>query len=93
MGLTIIENFLKSILDLFRSSTSSGARSASVILTGTSTALPDYSCRGIMILNSCTLVVGNGTAVTFPGGIIPCNNASEIFVSGSGTLNYLILLQ
>lgn len=92
MGLTIIENFLKSILDLFRSSTSSGTRSASVNLTGVSTSLPDYACRGVMILNSCTLVTGSGTAITFPGGTIPCNNTSEIFVSGSGTLNYLILL-
>lgn len=93
MGLTVLEQFIKSILDLFKSSTSSGSRSASVSLTGTSTALPPYACRGIMILNSCTLVTGDGTAITFPGGVIPCTDASQIFVSGSGTLNYLILLQ
>jgi len=93
-ALTAGESFLKGILEAFRFVTASGSRTATVSLTGTSTALSSFRCKAVLILSNCTFVTGNGDSLvlTNPPILLPCNNANEIFVSGSGTLNYLILL-
>lgn len=93
-GLTAGESFLKSILDSFRFVTASGSRSTVVALTGTLTALPDFKCKAVILMSNCSFVTGNGNTIdlTTPPLTIPCNNASEILVSGSGNLSYLILL-
>lgn len=90
-GLTAAESFLKSILDIFRSKTSNGFRLGSVSLTGTATPLPAFKCKAVELLATATLT-NNGVSVSYTGGLLPCNDASEIVVSGSGTLTYIIYL-
>ncbi len=93
-GLTAGESFLKSILDSFRFVTASGSRTSLVVLTGTLTPLPDFKCKAIILMSECSFVTGNGSTLTLtsPPLTIPCNNASEILVSGTGNLSYLMLL-
>lgn len=93
-GLTAGESFLKSILESFRFVTASGSRTSLVALTGTLTALPDFKCKAVVLMSECSFVTGNGSTLTLtsPPLTIPCNNASEILVSGTGNLSYLMLL-
>jgi hypothetical protein len=91
-GLTAGESFLKSILDLWRNRTANGVISKSYTLTGTPTGLADFKCKAVQLLASSTVILGNGDSITYAGGLLPCNNANEILVSGSGTLNYLIFI-
>ena len=93
MGFTTAESFLKSILDLFRSTTASGFVTKTVTLSGTSTALPDFKCKAVEFLSTITIKCGSETSVTLTnGGAVPCNNASEISVSGSGDVGYIIYI-
>jgi len=91
-GLTAGESFLKTILDLWRNRTSSGVISKSYTLTGTPAPLVDFKCKAVQLLASSTITLGNGDSITYSGGLLPCNNANEILVSGSGTLTYLIFI-
>ena len=91
-GLTAGESFLKSILDLWRNRTANGVISKSCILTGTPTPLADFNCKAVQLLVSCTITLGNGDSINYAGGLLPCNNANNILVSGSGTLTYLIFI-
>jgi hypothetical protein len=91
-GLTSGESFLKSILDLWRNRTSNGVISKSYTLTGTPTGLANFKCKAVQLLASSTVILGNGDSITYAGGLLPCNNANEILVSGSGTLTYLIFI-
>lgn len=93
MGFTTSESFLRSILDLFRSTTASGFVTKTVTLSGTATALPDFKCKAIEFLATIDVTSGSGVAITFTnGGVLPCNNASEILVSGSGDVDYIIYI-
>jgi len=91
-GLTAGESFLKTILDLWRNRTANGVISKSYTLTGTPTGLPSFNCKAVQLLSSCTVTLGNGDSITYAGGLLPCNNANNILVSGSGTLTYLIFI-
>lgn len=92
-GLTAGESFLKAILDLFRFTTASGAVSKTVSLSGTVTALPDFNCKAVEFLGTVTLTLGGGDAISYSGGVIPVGkNASEILVSGSGSVSYIMYL-
>jgi hypothetical protein len=93
MGETKAEGILYAIRDILSSKRASGVISKSVTLTGTVTALPDFKCVGVQTLSSCTITLGGGDAITFAGGLLPCNNANEILVSGSGSLGYLIYIK
>lgn len=94
MGLTIIENLIRSFLELGRSVSSSGSITATQSLSGTSTALSStVNCKAVILLSAVTITTGGGTAVSLTNPItIPCNKPSDIFVSGSGTLSYIILV-
>jgi hypothetical protein len=91
-GLTAGESFLKSILDLWRNRTANGVISKSYTLTATPTPLADFNCKAVQLLASCTVTLGSGDSITYAGGLLPCNNANNILVSGSGTLTYLIFI-
>jgi len=91
-GLTAGESFLRSLLDLVRSKTTAGCRSVTTSLTGTATALPAFKCKAVEFLGTVTLTLGGGDAVSYTGGVVPCNDASEILVSGSGSVSYIIYL-
>ena len=91
-GLTAAESFLRSLLDLNRSKTTSSCRSVTVALSATVTPLASFKCKSVEFLGVVTLTLGGGSAVSYPGGIIPCNDASEILVSGSGSVSYIIYL-
>jgi hypothetical protein len=93
-GLTAGESFLKSILESFRFVTASGSRTATVALTGTLTALPEFKCKAVILLSECSFATGNGStlALDAPPILLPCNNTNDIQVTGGGSLNYLILL-
>lgn len=92
MSLTAGESFLKSILDVFKSKTANGTVSKTTSLSGTATALPDFKCKGVEFLGTVTLTLGGGDAISYSGGVIPCNNASEILVSGTGSVSYIIYI-
>lgn len=94
MGFTILEQFAKSILDLFHSSTSSGSITATQALTGTATALSStVNCKAVILLSAVTIRTGDGPAVSLTSPLtLPCNFPSDILVSGSGTLSYIILV-
>ncbi len=92
MGFTIVEELLKAIKDIFRNRTANGVVSGSYSLTGTPTGLPDFACKAVQLLSSCTVTLGGGASINYPGGLLPCSNASDIRVSGSGTLTYLIFI-
>jgi hypothetical protein len=94
MGFTKLEQFLKSILDLFHSSTSSGSVTATETLTGTATALTSsIACKAVILLSAVTVRTGDGPAVSLTSPLtLPCNRPSDILVSGSGTLSYIILV-
>jgi hypothetical protein len=93
-GLTAGEGFLKSLLNWSSYVTANGSRTATLSLSGTLTPLLDYKCKAVILLSECNLATGNGDTIELlsPPLLLPCNNASEILVSGSGTLSYLILL-
>lgn len=93
MGLTILEQFTKSILELFSSSTSSGSITATQSLSGTATALSSgVKCKAVILLSAVTITTGNGAAVSLTSPLtLPCDFPSDILVSGSGTLSYIIL--
>jgi len=93
-GLTAGESFLKSILESFRFVTASGSRTATLALSATPTPLLNYKCKAVLLLSECTFSTGNGDGILLenPPILLPCNNANEVLVSGSGFLNYLILL-
>lgn len=91
MGLTAGESFLKSILDMFRSTTANGSKTVSISLS-TATPLAAFKCKAVYLLSNCSFVTGGGDTIAITSPVLlPCNDASEIIVSGSGTLNYLIL--
>lgn len=86
------EELLLIMYQLWYSTIATKAISASISLTGSSTALSAVNCKGVTLLSACTIVVNGGASMAVgPGLNIPCNSTSEIAVSGSGTLNYLIL--
>lgn len=91
-GLTAGESFLKSILSVFISSSAVGSITKTMTL-GSATPLVDRPCKAVILLNACSFFTGNGDTIAITSSLVlPCNNASEINVSGSGTLNYIILL-
>jgi hypothetical protein len=94
MGFTTLEELLKSILGLFRSSSSDGSITATQSLTGTATALTStVNCKAVILLSAVTVTTGGGTAVSLTSPLtLPCNYPSDILVSGSGTLSYIILV-
>jgi hypothetical protein len=94
MGFTKLEQFLKSILDLFHSSTSSGSVTATQALSGVSIALTStLNCKAVILLSAVTIRTGDGPAVSLTSPLtLPCNHPSDILVSGSGTLSYIILV-
>ena len=94
MGFTKLEQFTKSILDLFKSSTSSGSITATQSLSGTATALSsNVNCKAVILLSAVTITTGGGTNVSLTSPLtLPCNFPSDILVSGSGTLSYIILI-
>jgi len=65
---------------------------ATASLTGTLTALPDVACKAVTFLTACNVSANNGATIAIgPGLNFPCQNTNQLSVSGSGTLNYIIL--
>lgn len=91
MGFTTSESFLKTIRDLFSTSTTNSFVVGTYTLTGTPTPIGNLQCKAVELLSSSTLTA-NGVSITYAGGILPCNNLSEILLSGSGTVSYIAYL-
>ncbi len=91
MGFTTAEAFLKNIKDLLNSTNGNAFVVGTYTLTATPTAVTTIQCKAIQLLSSVTLTA-NGVSITYPGGLLPCGNASEVLVSGSGTVSYIIYL-
>ena len=67
-------------------------KAATASLTGTLTALPDVPCKAVTFLTACNVSANNGATIAIgPGLNFPCQNTNQLSVSGSGTLNYIIL--
>lgn len=94
MGVTVLEQFTKSILDLFKSSTSCGSITATEVLTGSPLPLTkSVECKAVILLSNVTIRTGDGPEVSLTSPLtLPCNKPSDILVSGSGTLSYIILI-
>jgi hypothetical protein len=91
MGFTTAEAFLKNIRDLSISTTGTAFIVGTYTLTATPTAVSSVQCKAIELLSTVTLTA-NGVSISYPGGILPCNNASEVLVSGSGSVSYILYL-
>jgi len=65
---------------------------ATASLSGTLTKLPDVPCKAVTFLTACNVSANNGDTIAIGAGLnFPCQNTNQLSVSGSGTLNYIIL--
>lgn len=89
--MTQLEYLITNLFNILVSVMGTRVTTAVTTLSGTATALPSFPCKSVTLLTSCSLTSGGGVPVTIlPNTNIPCQDASQLLVSGSGTLNYLI---
>lgn len=94
MGFTILEQYVKSIVDLLSRDVSSGTITSTQTLSGTLVPLSkQMKCKSVTFLSNVTISTGNGESIDLTSSLnVPCNYPSDILVSGSGTLSYIIIL-